>query len=71
MRKLMSHIEMIFSSFLARVSQAGKYLGPNGKKIIDMPGGQINDPLSGVTIICSSSLQLHRVRSGPLKGFLS
>ena len=47
------------------------FLFPFCKKIIDLPGGQINDPSSGNTILCSSYQQLPCLRLGPLKGFLS
>ena len=40
-------------------------------KIIDLPGGQINDPLSGKHFLFRSSQQLPRLRLRPLKGFLS
>ena len=40
-------------------------------KIIDLLGGQINDPSSGNNILFRSSQQLPRLRLGPLKGFLS
>ena len=39
-----------------------------GKKIKDLPGGQIIDPLSGKTIFCSSSHQLPFLSLGPLNG---
>ena len=41
------------------------------KKIIDLPGGQINYTSWGNTILFRSSQQLPRLRLGPLKGFLS
>ena len=41
-------------------------------EIIDLSGGQINDPSSGIhTILFRSSQQLPCVRLGPLNGFLS
>ena len=41
------------------------------KKIIDLPGGQINDPHRGHSILFRSSKQLPRLRLRPSKGFLS
>ena len=40
-------------------------------KLIDLPGGQINDPSLGNTTLFRSSQQLPRLHPGPLKGFLS
>ena len=40
-------------------------------KIIDLPGGQINDPLSGKNFLSSASQQLPCLCLRPLKGFLS
>ena len=42
-----------------------------GQKIINLPGGQMNDPLSRKYFSLPSLQQLLRLRLGPLKVFLS
>ena len=39
------------------------------KKIIDLPGGQFNDPSSRGNLFCLSKQQLYRLILRPLKGF--